>query len=340
MPRKSLWLGVLLTAVFLWLAFRGIDFVELGGALGRADYRLAIPALVATAVGYLLRALRWRLIVASEARVRYPRALSVLTMGFAANNVLPARLGELVRAMLLQRFEGVRASFALATIFLERVADGLTLVLVLVVLSLLGAVPGVRNQFARLELVAAAIFVGLTAFILLTMARREAAVWLFSLATRPLPRRARGWSGELFRGFLDGLAAVRGTDRVAAVVALSVAVWAAEALSYVWLTAAFGLGMDLATRVALACTVLVLVNLSIMIPSAPGYVGTFEFAARYALGLFGVAPEVALAYAIVSHGIQYALVSGAGLLFFARDHVSLGALARGAAAPDDLRSYP
>jgi uncharacterized protein (TIRG00374 family) len=340
MPRKSLWLGVLLTVVFLWLAFRGIDFVELGGALGRADYRFAVPALAATAIGYLLRALRWQLIVASERRVRYSRALSVLTMGFAANNVLPARLGELVRAMLLQRFEGVRASFALATIFLERVADGLTLVLMLVVLSLLGLVPGVRNQFARLELIAAAVFVGLTAFIVLTMARRDVAVSLFSLATRPLPGRARGWSDGLFHGFLDGLAAVQAIDRLVGVAALSLAVWSAEALSYFWLTDAFGLGMTAGTRVALACTVLVLVNLSIMIPSAPGYVGTFEFAARYALGLFGVAPEVALAYAIVAHGIQYALVSGAGLLFFAREHVSLGALARGAAAPDDARSYP
>src|SRR5690348_11957782 len=79
MPRKSVWLGLLLTVVFLWLAFRGIDLAELGGALGRADYAMVVPALLATTGGYLLRALRWQVIVASEARVRYPRALSVLT---------------------------------------------------------------------------------------------------------------------------------------------------------------------------------------------------------------------------------------------------------------------
>src|SRR5581483_7650539 len=147
MPRKSLWIGLLLTALFLWLAFRGIDLGEVGQSLARADYRLVLPALGATACGYGVRALRWQVFLAAETRPSFVRTLSVLTMGFAANNLLPARLGEFARAMLLQRLAGARASFALATIFVERVADGLTLVLVLVALSASGAVPGVRGQF-------------------------------------------------------------------------------------------------------------------------------------------------------------------------------------------------
>jgi uncharacterized protein (TIRG00374 family) len=326
MARKSLWLGMLLTLVFLALAFRGVDPAALTRALAQANYWLVIPPVLATATGYLVRAARWRVILASRRPLRFPRVLSVLVIGFAANNVLPARLGELVRAMLLQRHGGERAASGLATIFVERVADGLTLLLVLVVLTAADLIPGVPNQFDNLELLTAAVFLGLATCIGLALAREQLACRLVELLVRPLPRRLALLATSIARGILDGLAGMRRPERLALTALLSLLVWLLEGLSYFGLAAAFNLPLDITQRAVLAGTVLVLVNLSIMIPSAPGYVGTFDFVAKGALVLFGIPPETALAYAIVSHALQYVLVTGAGLVFLAREGLTLRTL--------------
>lgn len=326
MSQKGLWLGAALTAGFLALAFRGVDLASFGQAVTGANYWYVGPSLLATATGYVVRTVRWREILATETPLGLPRLGRVLVIGFASNNVLPARLGELVRAMLLQRHSGVRKSFAIATIVLERMADGLTLLLVLVVLSAADLVPGVPGQFAHIELLTGFVFVGLSAFVALALAKQTLTRRALSLLLGPLPLRIGRWVTVIVDGFLEGLVAIRSWRRLAAIAALSVLVWTLEGLSYLALTAAFDLPLHAGSRIVLACTVLVLVNLSIMIPSAPGYVGTFDFVGSYAVRMFGVAPETALAFVIVAHALQYVLVTGAGLAFFANEHLAWNTL--------------
>jgi uncharacterized protein (TIRG00374 family) len=328
MARKSLWLGLLLTLVFLALAFRGIDAHGLTQALARAHYAYLLPAVLFTGGGYLVRTARWRVILGAGSRLPFWRLTGVLVVGFAANNVLPTRLGEAVRAMLLQRQGRVRAAFGLATIVLERVADGLTLLLILVVLGVFDAVPGSGGQLDAVELVAGTVFLGAGLVIAVALARGELVGRLVALLARPLPSRLGARIVSLARAFLDGLQGVRSGRRLVAVALLSAAVWALEGCSYFVLSAGFDMPLALPQQVALACTVLVLVNLSIMIPSAPGYVGTFDFVAKSSAMLFGVPVETALAYAIVSHAMQYVLVTGAGAFFLGREHLSLATLFR------------
>ncbi len=339
MTSKGLWVGLLLTLVFLFLAFRGVDPAELGAALARANYWFVLPALLATGLGYVTRTARWRAILSAEAPMPFSRLFRVLLIGFAANNVLPARLGEFIRAVLLQRHGGVRKSFALATIFLERVADGLTLLLILVVLSSAGLIPGVNERFEQMELLTAIVFVGLSIGIGLALARRDLAVRLVSTLARPLPTRISSWANSIFAGFMDGIDAMRSPRRLLSVGALSLLVWGLEAISYFVLTFAFDLPLNLLNRVVLAGTVLVLVNLSIMIPSAPGYIGTVHFVASSTLRLFGVPAEVALAYAIVAHALQYVLVTSAGVVSLGREHLTWRSL-MGKEAPTSRYDRP
>lgn len=121
-------IGLALTVVFLWLALRAVDPALLLQDLQHVNYVWLLPSALCTLAGYVLRTARWRVILSGAARAPFATLFSVLMMGFATNNLLPGRLGELWRAYLLGRKQNVRKTFALASVFVERVFDGLVLV--------------------------------------------------------------------------------------------------------------------------------------------------------------------------------------------------------------------
>ncbi len=312
-------LGLVLTVVFLGLALYRVDPHELVGELQRVNYAWLIPSAMATLLGYVLRTARWRAILSGAARAPLRTLFGVLIMGFATNNLLPGRLGELWRAYLLGRKRGVRKSFALASVFVERVFDGLALIAALWVVSLSVHLPGWGQ---RVQVLSAAVFFGATAGMALLLLQPELARRLLGLVLAPFPARLRGAAEGIFDAFVDGLAALRQPRVLLVASALSVGVWTLEGASYYLLSRGINLGLAPGTDVSAIGLTLVTINLGIMVPSAPGYVGTQEFFGTAALGVFDVAAESALALVLVSHAVQYALVTGLGLLFFAREHLS------------------
>jgi len=316
--------GIAITLVCLWLAFRSVDVQELVGALAGADYRLIVPAALLWLVGYVIRTVRWKVILAGSPAGSLFELFGVLMIGFATNNLLPARLGELARAYLLTQKTPLRKTFVLASVFLERVFDGLALVAVLVILSTVVHLPGWGQE---VELVASVLFVGVALGVSLLLYRHDLVTRLVAFLARPLPGRLRAFVIGAFASFVHGLGSMRRGDVVAGSTLLSIAVWLVEWSAYMVVCTAFNLGLTPA-QLATACAfLLVVVNLGIMLPAAPGYVGTFQFFAVSALGVWGVPREPALAVAIVAHLVQYAVVTAIGLVFFGREHLSLRAVA-------------
>lgn len=331
MVRKSRWIGLVLTVVFLALAFHRVDVAELGATLSRANYVLVLPAALCTLGGYLLRTARWRGILAGAVPAGFGALFPILMIGFATNNVLPARLGEFVRAVLLRRATGLRKTFSLATIFLERLFDGLVLVAILALLSLRLALPGWGRE---VQLFASLLFIGVALGVLVLLLRQQLAERMLALGVRPLPRRAAAWIMEAFASFVLGLRGVRRPRVLLTTLAISAAIWLLEGLSYYYLTYAFDFPLVGVERVVACGLLMVLVNLGIMIPSAPGYVGTFQFFAVAALAMFQVPRETALSLAIVSHAMQYALVTAIGAFFVMRSQLSWSRLALATTAID------
>lgn len=329
--RKSRWIGLGLTLVFLALAFHRVDAGALGATLARANYALVLPAAACTLGGYLLRTARWRGILAGTVSTSYGALFSILMIGFATNNVLPARLGEFVRAVLLRRLTGLRKTFSLATIFLERLFDGLVLVAMLALLSLRLSLPGWGRE---VQLFASALFVGVALGALVLVLRQCLADRVLAVLVRPLPGRAAVWVQEAFTSFVLGLRGVRRPRVLLVTLAISVAIWLLEGLSYYYLTYAFDFPLTGLERVVACGLLMVLVNLGIMIPSAPGYVGTFQFFAVAALAVFQVPRETALSLAIVSHAMQYLLVTAIGAFFVLRSQLSWSRLALATAAEE------
>lgn len=308
-----------MTGLFLWMVARNVSLSELIAVFESANYRLVAPAAAATLIGYFLRAVRWQRIVEPVAPLGFKTAFSVLMMGFASNNLLPARLGEFVRAYLLGQKIGVRKTYGMATIILERVCDGVTLILFLGAVSLLVPLPGWGRE---VQLFSSLLFLGAIGGIVLLLTQESIAVMILGVLLRPFPKQVATATIRASKTFILGLHSMRSRKGLGVIALVSLAVWLLEATSYLLMCRAFGVRMSPLSQLLSAVFLLVVVNLGIMLPSAPGYVGTFQFFAVWALGAFDVSKENALAVGIASHLMQYLMVTAIGLVFFARENLA------------------
>ena len=311
--------GIGLTIVFLVLALQRVDLAALGDELRSVNYVWIVPSAACTLIGYVLRTLRWRLILSGAARAPLGTLFPVLMMGFATNNLLPGRLGEFWRAYLLGRKRGVPKSSALASVVVERVFDGLTLIALLALVSVAIPLPGWSRQ---VELVAIAIFASASLVVVVLLAQPALVLAVVQQLLRPLPATASAFVLLRLTAFVDGLGSLRRLPVLLGATGLSAGVWLFELSSYLLLSRGVALGLPAAFEVPGIGLALVTINFGIMVPSGPGYLGTQEFFGTAALGVVNANPQAALVLVAVSHVVQYVLVTGLGLLFFAREQLS------------------
>ena len=318
-------IGLGVTVFFLIIVFRNVDFQTLWVALQTADYIYVIPALALTFCGYLVRTKRWQVILAPTKFVPFYDAFQVLIVGFMANNLLPARIGELVRAYILARKEDLSASLSLATIVVERVFDGITIIGFLVALSVVYPLPGWGQVLAR---GGAVVFGVALAGIILLLVQEKLALRILAGLLRPFPVGLAQAVHRTVAFFIEGLHALRSPSSLLAIIGLSVAVWSLEAAAYAMLIVGFHLPIASINVVYAAVFLLTVINLGNIVPAAPGYAGSFEFFAVQSLTTFApaVANEAALALAVVSHAYQYILITGLGLFYLWRMGLSLRTL--------------
>lgn len=336
MLRRSRYLGFLITGAFIVLLVWKTDVHELATALASANYVWVAAVVACTVLSYVLRTLRWGRIVRPTRSLSFGTLLPVLFIGFMANNLLPARIGELVRAYALGQKTGLSKSFGLATILVERLCDGVTLVIVLAIVALFVPLPPVGREAGY---VAGALFLAVLLVSLAVLAREDRALHLLARCLRPLPSRLATTVGDKAAAFVVGLRALRSGWNVLLIAAWSAIIWSVETTSYLMVMRSFHPNLTGGTTIAAALLMMVMVNLGTLIPSAPGYVGVFQFFGVMALGVFGVPSSVALAISIVSHAAQWVTVTGIGLAFVARESMSLSRLAidnAGSSVPVDV----
>ncbi len=308
--------GAVFTLVSLYLAFRGIHFHQVVDVLRQARYGWAVPVVGATLLSIWLRALRWKLMLEPVKPVSVRKSFSATMIGFMANNVLPMRLGELVRAYSLGRNSGVSKSSAFATIVVERAFDLLAILLFLGVMLM-------RYTFARWVQVTGYVALAACLALFLVMAllrwKRAATMRVFNFFTSRLPETLEVKVNGLMHRFLDGLEVLSRGRHLIWITFLSLATWLAMALSYYFTFFAFGLAPPLHASVVMV----VVTALAVMLPSGPGFVGTFELGAKYGLMLFGVSEQTAVSYAIFYHAVQFFPVTLIGAYYLWRENFSL-----------------
>ncbi|MBI5956566.1 MAG: flippase-like domain-containing protein [Chloroflexi bacterium] len=315
------WLGLVVSLAFLYLAFRQVDLASTWGAIQGANYLFLLPAVVVYFVGVWVRAVRWRYLLRPIKETSPSRLFPVVVIGYMANDILPARMGELVRAYVLGEKERVSKTAILATIVVERVFDGLVMLAFMVTISAFIPLEPWLQQITRL---AAALFLGFLAVSFVVASSRRLTVSLFGMFTRYLPgtlgQRAKG----LFASFLEGFAVLQSPGGVAAVFSTSLLAWLCEGSMYYLLMFSFPFVQPfyvflLTTAVA---------NLGTMVPSSPGYVGTFDLPAIAVLTLFGVEKSLAASYTLVLHAALLLPVTLLGFYYLWREGITLGQVSR------------
>jgi uncharacterized protein (TIRG00374 family) len=290
--------GLAVSAIFLYLALRGVRFREVGEALREANYLWLVPAVAAIVASLGLRAVRWRLLFHPVRDLRLSVLFGSMNVGYLVNTVLPLRLGEVVRAYLVGQMERVGAARALSTVAVERVLDMVvTLAYLAAVLPFVSLPEGAGPKIAAITLVA----VGALLVMLVAGAVRERTHALAAVATGRLPQRHAERLHGLLDSFLHGFAVLSRPGVAVPALGLSVVIWALAALGLYFTLFAFHLYLTPAAPLF----VLALVSLSFVVPASPGYVGVFHLAVVSALRTFDVDESVALSYAFVAHLIAF-----------------------------------
>jgi uncharacterized protein (TIRG00374 family) len=296
---RLFWIGLLISLVALFLALRGLHWGEVGSALRDANYLLLLPAAVVMFFSLYFRAIRWGVLFHPRTDLRTGPLMGAMNVGYSVNNLLPLRVGEIVRAYLIGEAQQVSTAHALSTIVVERVLDVLTVVLMIVLLLPFIDLPAWATGPA---LVAGIVFVLLAVLLATLSMARQWALGLVDRGAGLLPMRYRERLHTAAESVMEGFGILSNPAVLARSVAWSFASWFASALMMFIVQQAF----DLRLGFEAGAFVLATTSLAMLVPASPGYIGTFELVAIKGMeNVFHVGSNTAASYALVQHAFLY-----------------------------------
>jgi uncharacterized protein (TIRG00374 family) len=316
------WLGVLISVVFIWLALRGLQLNQFWDAVQTANYGWLLPGIAIYFVAVWARAWRWHYLLRPVKKISTRRMFPVVAIGYMGNNIYPARAGEVLRAVILKRKEDVSMSASLATIIVERIFDGVVMLGFVFVnlpeLAKLTGESGFVGNIQQVAIIGTGVFIGaLILFLLAAMfpqATARIGQWFIE---RLLPQRLRPQTRALMHKFLDGLASLRSPFNILMVFLTSVVIWLLETGKYWFVMHAFNFSVSFFALMLMNG----IVNLATTIPSAPGYIGTFDAPGIAVLTAYGVNQATAAGYTLVLHVALWLPITLLGAYFLTREGI-------------------
>lgn len=311
----KLWLGVVISVIFIAIALSGLDLEHFWATVRSAQYGWLVPGVAIYFVAVWARTWRWHYMLRHIAPVPLGRLFPVVVIGYMGNNVYPARAGELLRSYVLRRREGVPISASLATVVLERLFDGLVMLLFVFLTLPFAPLPPVYASFVTgfsvLFLTALIIFLALAA-----RPERMSRVYAWAVDTL-LPARVRPSVHGLFDRFVEGLQSLRSPRDLLLIFVSSALIWLTETGKYWFVMHAFPFEVPFTVLMLMTAVV----NLFTTLPSTPGYVGTFDVPGIAVLTAYGVSKAVATGYTLVLHVALWLPITALGAFYMLRDHL-------------------
>jgi len=314
--------GLIVSGVSLYIAVQNLQPTEVWRVFKQAHYLWIVPAVALYLFALVARTVRWQALLSSERRIPLRELLPTMAMGRGANNVYPFRTGEIIRALLLRQRNGVPAATGLASILVERVFDGLTMILFVLVAALIGGIPEAQEIKVLGQVVEVDLRLGLWsaigifgaalgvvyAMVLWPGPIQRIAEWLIARLT---PQRFRPRLRDVAGRFIRGFASIKSILTLTLVLIFSITVWTAETFSYRLLMNSFGFGVDLHDLLLMSGAA----NLGTALPSGPGNLGTFDAPAILVLTRVGVLENTAISYQTLLHAVLWCTETFAGLWF-------------------------
>lgn len=317
------WVGIGISLVFMVLLFKDIDFDTLWSVLAKVDYRYILLAIVCNFLSFFFRAVRWHYLLIPEKRIPLSSLYPATVIGYMANNLLPARLGEFVRAYILAEREGLKTPSVFASLVIDRLFDGFTVMLILLfTLFTLHLPQGLSNAESVLRSGGLASFVLYLCVILFLFFLKHQTVrtleWT-GVILKPFPQKVTDKIIPLLGSFIGGIRMSSNGGHIAAVLLSSLVVWTLCIMPVDLVLIGFGIHLP----VTASMFILVLLVFAVMVPASPGYIGTYHSACFMGLSAFGIEKSTALSVALVLHGIGFFPVIVAGFYHLWRDKISL-----------------
>jgi glycosyltransferase 2 family protein len=322
------WLGIVVSLFFMVLLFNKIDFRLLFSALRSADYRYIFLAICFTFFSYFLRAVRWRYLLISEKTIPLSSLYPATIIGYMANNLLPARLGEFVRAYTLAQRERLETPQVFASLVIDRLFDGFTVLLLLLVTLFTLQVPvGMEDAAGALKVggtIMLLLYSGIVLFLYFLKRQTMRTLSTVGYVLKPFPKRFSDKLIPLLGSFIGGIRLSSHVSHVAALLATSVGIWLFCLLPVDMTLRSFNIHLPLSASMF----ILILLVFAVMVPASPGFIGTYHYACYKGLSVFGVPETTSVSIALVMHSTGFFPVIAAGLYYLWKNKISLNELQR------------
>lgn len=314
---------MLISVIFVWLALRGLKIDQVWLHIRGANYWWLFPSVLVYFLAVWARTWRWGYMLRPLKSVSTARLFPVVVIGYMGNNIFPFRAGELLRSYVLRLREDIPISASIATVVVERVFDGLVMLVFVFVALPLTPIPGDNGRIqAIVTLASGGFFAALIIFFIMAAFPDHfyrLAQWF---GDKLLPQKIAAPLLQFLHRFLSGLESLRSFRSVLMIFFTSVIIWLLETVKYWFIMQAFDFNVSFFALMLMNGVV----NLATTLPSAPGYVGTFDEPGIEILKLYGVDANIAAAYTLVLHVALWLPITILGGYFMIREGLSLSAL--------------
>ena len=313
---KKIILGVLISAVLVYLSVRGINLQDTYHDLRKIQLSYVAIFIIIVLLMQWLRSYRWGVIMQPLEKIDQLSLFSVTSVGFLAIAAIPARIGELARPYLIAKRSTIKMSSALGSVIVERVLDSFSVLAIAVIVLLLNDLPAwMVKSSVILFLLTSLIFCCILGLIW----RREAALKIINIILSKLPGKFAHKIDELIHHFIDGFQIIVNIKLLLYLFFLSALVWILDVLAIYVLLEAFNFHLPIMA----SFIVMIILIVGIAVPTAPGFIGSWHFSCILALSFFGVAKPEAFSFAVVYHFLSIVIVVLLGVIFLPFNKFSL-----------------
>lgn len=283
--------------------------------LRTANYWWILPGVGVYMIGLWIRAWRWHYTLRHLKSVPVRTLFPLVCIGYFGNNIYPLRAGEVIRSYALKRSQEISITSSLATVIIERVFDGLTMLLFVFLALPFAPMPA---QYRNLVIILTVFMLIATAVFVLMAANPKLMSAVYGwVANKLLPTRIRTRTDDIYARFMEGIASLGSGQAVIMIFATSVIIWLLETVKYWFVMHAF----DFEVGFIVLMLMNGLVNLATTLPSAPGYIGTFDTPGIETLVAFGVERNLAASYTLTLHAALWLPVTALGAYYFWREQL-------------------
>ncbi|MBI4978555.1 MAG: flippase-like domain-containing protein [Spirochaetes bacterium] len=305
--------GIIISVVFIYFTFRKLDLGKILESIRAVNLFYVMLAVVINTGILVLRGIRWRELIPTQKHIHTGTLISATYIGYMANNIFPAKVGEIVRPYMLGAKEGISKTSAFASVVMERLIDGLSAFIILIILTftfpdlnenMRRAFPAMHIDLRQFAVAIFVLFAAMFTFLMFLRFGREQALSIVRFFLKPFPKVLGEKVIQVIHKFTDGIGFAYYPRSIIITVIYTLVYWAALGFGLMFLLFAFPFSASLPAPYLTALWVLCISGLGFSIPSAPSNIGTFEFACVFALVLSGVNANDAASYALVSHAVS------------------------------------